>query len=139
MQSCTQVSIFLLHFITKTKLTVSNLIFSDAIRNKPTLTNISHTTKSLFCRVRPKQQKNPQAFRATTKKKIGFAIPLKTDNIMTTPCLGAATKASFSDRLTFAESHPYSAMMTDNSRVKPYCHSHTKCKLYYKMGRDWLV
>ena len=26
-----------------------------------------------------------------------------------------------------------------NYNTKPQCHSHTKCKLYYKVGRDWVV
>ena len=101
LQPCSQVSIFLSHFTAKMKFAL--YFSSDPIRNKPTLTNISHTTKGLSCRVRPKQghnkqEKNPQAVRATTKKKMGFALPLKTDNRMSTPYLSAAATTSLSDR-----------------------------------------
>ena len=75
LQPCSQVSIFLLHFIAKDR---SNalFLFSDPIGNKPTLTNISYTKKA-FPAERDEnnatmKRKNPQAFRATTKKKSVF-------------------------------------------------------------------
>ena len=100
LQPCTQVSIFVLHFI-------ALFLFSDPIRKKPTLKNISHTTKGLSCRVRPKQGHNKQektlkhSEHASTKKKIGFALPRKKDNRMTTPYLSAAATTSLSDKSHF--------------------------------------
>ena len=32
-----------------------------------------------------------------------------------------------------------SPVSLQNYNTKPQCHSHAKCKLYYRMGRDWVV
>ena len=124
----------LLHFIAKMKLMLYFYLQIPSEVNQPWQTSAIQRKAYPAEWDQNKAIINPQAFRPTTRKK---SVCPSTEHRMGTKYLSAAATTRFSD--IFAASHPYSIMMTDNSRVTPYCHSHTKCKLYQKMGRDWVV
>ena len=142
LQLCTEVPIFLLHFRAKMKLTlyfyfqipleINHPWQTSAIQKAPYPAEWDQNKATINRKKTVKYSEQP-----LTKNRFCPSTQERQQNDNTIPQCRSHNK--FWWQIPFAESHPYSTMMTDNSRVTPYCHSHTKCKLYYKMGRDWLV
>ena len=138
LQPCTQVSIFVLHFIAKMKLTPSFYFQIPSEKSQPWKT-LAIQQKAYpadwdqnKATTNRKQPSSIQSMQAPRKKSVLPFHARKTTEWQHHTSVPQPQQVWVTNHISWKS-------MTDNSKVKPSCHSHAKCKLYYMMGRDWVV